>query len=78
MEMELGLGDALGMSLSEVWAQYFRDSDKGSDRKVRRDLVKEQNYGDVIMNHIQSRRYQTEDMEIDGVLYMSYWEDASF
>jgi hypothetical protein len=63
-----------GMSLSEVQAWYFRDSDKGEDSEIGWDLVKEQNYGNVILNHIRSRRYQTED--IDGVPYSSYREDA--
>jgi hypothetical protein len=50
-EMELGLGDVLGMSLSEVRAQYFRDSDKGKDSEVGWNLVEEQNYGDVILSY---------------------------
>lgn len=38
------------MSLSEVQAQYLRDSDEGEDKKVGRNLVEEQNYVDVILN----------------------------
>jgi hypothetical protein len=44
-ELELWVGAALGISLSKVCTSYFRDSD------VDRDLVEEQNFGDVIENH---------------------------
>jgi hypothetical protein len=40
-DLELGVSDALGVSLSEVRAQYFRDSDKGEDSEVSQDLVEE-------------------------------------
>jgi hypothetical protein len=33
-DLELGVSDALGMSLSEVYAWYFRDSDEGDVMKV--------------------------------------------
>jgi hypothetical protein len=73
-DLELEVGDALGMSLSEVHAQYFQDSNEGKDSEVGRELVKECNYGDVILNHIRSGRYRTED--IDRVPYLSYREDT--
>jgi hypothetical protein len=44
-ELELGIGDALRISLSEVHTSYFLDRDIGSD------LVKEWNFGDVIEYH---------------------------
>jgi hypothetical protein len=72
--LELGVSEVLVVSLSEVQAQYFWDSDKGKDSEVGRDLVEERNYGNVILNHSRSGRYQTED--IDGVPYSSYREDA--
>jgi hypothetical protein len=75
-DLEMGVGDALGMSLSEVHARYFRDSDKGEDSEVGQDLVEEHNYGNVITNHHWCGWYQTED--IDVVPYMSYREDAVF
>jgi hypothetical protein len=68
------VGDALGVSLSEVRAQYFRDSDEGVDSEVGLDLVKERNYRDVITNHARSGRYWTED--IDEVLYASYRDNT--
>jgi hypothetical protein len=40
-ELELGVSDALGISLSEVHARYFWDSDIGSD------LVEEWNLRDI-------------------------------
>jgi hypothetical protein len=73
-ELELSVGDVLGISLSEVQALYFQHSDKGRDSEVGQDLVEEWNYGDVILNHIQSGRYWSEN--IDGVLYSSYHKDA--
>jgi hypothetical protein len=66
--MDINLSEALGISLSEVQARYIRDSDIGED------LVKEQNYGNVIMNHYRSRRYMIED--IDGILFAKYSSDA--
>jgi hypothetical protein len=68
-DLELGVSEALGISLSEVHAWYFRDSDKSDESQVNQDLVEEHNYGDVIENHIRSGQYLTKD--IDGVLYMS-------
>jgi hypothetical protein len=47
-ELELGISEALGVSLSEVYARYFGDNEVGKD------LVEERNYGDVIENHYQS------------------------
>jgi hypothetical protein len=73
-ELELGVSEALGMSLLEVCAWYFRDSSKGEDSKVGRDLVEERNYGNVIVNHIRSGQYRTKD--IDGVPYTSYRDDT--
>jgi hypothetical protein len=64
--------EALRLSLSEVRAWYFQDSDKGKDSEVSQDLVEE--WSDVILNHIWSGRYWTKD--INGVLYSSYCEDA--
>jgi hypothetical protein len=55
-------------------AQYFRDSDKGEDSEVGRELVEECNYGNMILNHSRSGQYWTED--IDGVPYSSDREDA--
>jgi hypothetical protein len=75
-DLELGIGDTLGISLSEVCSQYFQDSDEGHNSKVGRDLVEEQNYGDVITNHVWSGQYQTKD--IDGVPYTMYREDTLF
>jgi hypothetical protein len=75
-DLELRVGDELGVSLLEVHAWYFRDSDKGKDSKVGWDLVEEHNYGNVIVNHIMSGQYHTKD--IDGVPYMLYREDAMF
>jgi hypothetical protein len=67
-ELESGVGNVLGISLSEVCARYFQDSDIGSD------LAEEWNLGDVIENHAQSGRYETED--INGVPYAAYDSDA--
>jgi hypothetical protein len=67
---ELGVGEALGLSLLEIRAWYFQNSDEGEDSEVSQDSVEEQNYSDVISNHISSGRYQTKD--IDGVPYSSY------
>jgi hypothetical protein len=64
-DLELGVSEALGISLSEVCAQYFQDSDEGKDSEVRRDLVEQCNYGHVIVNHIRSGQYCIAD--IDGV-----------
>jgi hypothetical protein len=33
-DLELGVSEALGVSLSEVCACYFRDSDEGKDRDL--------------------------------------------
>jgi hypothetical protein len=63
-ELELGVSEALGVSLSEVCARYFGDSDAGED------LVEEMNYGNVIENHSRSSRYLTED--IDGIPFSMY------
>jgi hypothetical protein len=73
-KLELGVSEALGISLSEVHAWYFRDSNEGEDSKVGRDLVEERNYGDVIVNHIRSGWYCTKD--IDRVPYVSYRDDT--
>jgi hypothetical protein len=56
-DLELGVSKVLGVSLSEVQAQYFWDSDEGEDSEVDRNLVEEQNYGNVILNHIRSGWY---------------------
>jgi hypothetical protein len=73
-DLEMRVGDALGVSLSEVWAQYFWDSDEGEeDSKVGRDLVEEQNNGDVITNHNRSGRYWTKNL--DGVPFALYRDD---
>jgi hypothetical protein len=45
-ELEIGVSDALGISLLEVHARYFWDSDIGSE------LVKKWNFRDVIENHL--------------------------
>jgi hypothetical protein len=63
-ELELGVSEALGVSLSEVYARYFGDSDVGTE------IVEEKNYGDVIGNHYWSSRYLTKD--IDGVPFTMY------
>jgi hypothetical protein len=70
-ELELGVSKALGMSLSEVWARYFGDSDTGYDLV---ELVEERNFKDVIKNHYWSGRYTTED--IDGIPFSMYDSDA--
>jgi hypothetical protein len=44
-ELEIGVGDALGISLSEVHARYFWDSDNGEDWVE--ELVVVQNYRDL-------------------------------
>jgi hypothetical protein len=62
-DLELGVSKALGVSLLEVHAQYFRDSDEGESSEMGRDLVDEHNYGQVILNHIRSGRYCTEDID---------------
>jgi hypothetical protein len=67
-ELELGVGEALRISLSEVCTRYFGDSDAGSE------LVEEQNYRDVIENHTRSGRYMTKD--IDGIPFAMYDSDA--
>jgi hypothetical protein len=72
--LELGIGKALDLSLLEVHAWYFQDSDEGEDSEVGCDLVEEWTYGDVILNHIWSGQYQTE--YIDRVPFSSYREDA--
>jgi hypothetical protein len=74
-ELELGVSEALGISLSEVYAWYFQDSDEGESDKDW-DLVEECNYGHVIGNHIRSGWYWTED--IDRVPYTLYREDTAF
>jgi hypothetical protein len=51
-DSELGVSKALGISLSEVCAQYFRDSDKGKSSETGGDLVEECNYEHVIVNHV--------------------------
>jgi hypothetical protein len=33
-DLELGVSEALGISLSEVHAHYFQDSDEGEDRDL--------------------------------------------
>jgi hypothetical protein len=38
-ELELGVSEALGISLSEVHAKYFQDSDEGRDSKVGGDIT---------------------------------------
>jgi hypothetical protein len=56
-DLELGVSEMLGISLLEVHACYFRDSDEGEDdedSEIGRDLVEERNYGHVIVNHIRS------------------------
>jgi hypothetical protein len=73
-DLELVVSEVLGITLSEVRAQYFRGSDKGEDSEVGRDLVEECNYKHVIINHIRSSRYCTED--IDVVSYMSYRDNT--
>jgi hypothetical protein len=75
-DLELGVSEALGISLSEVRAHYFRDSDEGEDSEdseIERDLVEEHNYRYVIVNHIRSSQYRTHN--IDGVPYASYRDD---
>jgi hypothetical protein len=62
--LELGVSEALGVSLSDVHARYFGDSDVGTK------LVEERNFGDVIENHYQSGRYLTKD--IDRVPFSIY------
>jgi hypothetical protein len=57
-EVELGVSEVLGVSLSEVCTMYFGDSDIGED------LVEERNYGDVIKNHYQSSRFFTKDTDV--------------
>jgi hypothetical protein len=72
-DLKLGVSEILGISLSEVCAHYFRDSDEGEDSEDSengRDLVEERNYGHVLVNHIRSGQYRTHD--INGVPYMSY------
>jgi hypothetical protein len=64
-ELELGVSEALGMSLSKLRAWYFQDSDKGGYSEVGRDLVDECNYGNVIVNHIKLSWYHTK--YIDGM-----------
>jgi hypothetical protein len=61
-EMESNLGDVLGISLSEVQARYFGDSD--TDKEPL--LV--QNYGGVIESRRGSGQYLFEDM--DGLWHM--------
>jgi hypothetical protein len=73
-DLQLGVSDALGVSLSEVCAWYFQDSDEGDECEVDQNLVEEHNYGDMIENHIRSGRYCTED--IDGVPYVLYRDDT--
>jgi hypothetical protein len=53
-DLELGVSKALGISLLEVHAQYFQDSDKGKCSEMGRDLVDECDYRYVILNHIRS------------------------
>jgi hypothetical protein len=76
-DLELGVSEALGISLSEVRTHYCRDSDEGEDSEdseIGRDLVEEHNYGHVIVNHIRLGRYCTHD--IDGVPYASYRDNT--
>jgi hypothetical protein len=73
-DLELGESEASEISLSEVCAHYFRDSDEGEDSEIERDLVEEHNFGDVLVNHHRSGQYCTKD--IDGVLYVSYRDNT--
>jgi hypothetical protein len=65
--MESNIGEALGISLFEVQAKYFRDNDVGEE------LIEEKSYRDVIKNHYQSGRYATKD--VDGILFIAYNSD---
>jgi hypothetical protein len=76
-DLELGVSKVLGISLLEVHAHYFQDSDEGKgseDSEIGRDLVEEHNYRHVIVNHIRSGRYRTHD--IDRVPYVSHRDDT--
>jgi hypothetical protein len=64
LPLQLGAGKTLGLSLLEVHARYFQDSDAGSD------LVEERNFG----NHARSSRYMTED--INRIPYSMYDSNA--
>jgi hypothetical protein len=66
-ELEINIGQVLGMALKEVQARYFVDSEVGNE------FVEERNHGDVIENHYWSRRYTTEDL--DGVPFAAYNSD---
>jgi hypothetical protein len=67
-ELKLGVGEALGLSLLEVQAWYFRDTDKSSY------LVEEWTFADVINNHNHVGRYAYEDL--DGIPFSAYGSHA--
>jgi hypothetical protein len=56
-DLEMSVGDTLGVSLLEVCTWYFRDSDEGADSEISQDLVEERNYGNMITNYGRSGRY---------------------
>jgi hypothetical protein len=58
------VSEALGISLSEVWAQYFQDSDSSERRDQDSDSERKQ------------MRWLEEWAEERQVEHCSYWEDT--
>jgi hypothetical protein len=62
-ELKLGVSEALGISLSEVRAQYFQDSDESEEQ----DLDGEHERERWLEEWAHERRLE----------YQSYWEDTT-